>query len=1098
MKKFALLVMLLVGTSITLLAQRTVSGKVTDASGEGVLGANVVVKGTTTGTVTDNNGNYSLQVPSGSNVLVVSYTGFNTQEVTLGASNVVDVSLSEGILLEETVISALGGKRNKSDVVYANQTVSGDELNNVTNRSAINALQGKVAGVKIGQSSGAVGASTRIVLRGETSLTQGNNALIIVDGVPINNSNSSGGGGIGTNGGVNGAQGDRDNYVDFGNRANDINPDDIESMTVLKGPAATTLYGSRGGSGVILITTKTGKKSEKPNITLTASKSIEEVMLLYKYQEEYGSGYESCNGCGGSIKIFAGENFAWGSKFDPNLKVPWTSAPYDPVTHELIPLSNGKIEQLVRPYTAVENNLKNFFEIGQTSRINFRIDGGTDKFNYLFSYTNFNNDGIVLNTELKKHNFQFNGGAKFSEHWSSQFKLNYSKSNQRGATEGGYPFGYSSGTPAMAFVTQTPANIPFHELRDYNSPYHDFKGFYGQYSINPYYILNEQDVRNNVDNVISSASLTYSVNKNLSFTGRLSTNFIISTVTEKNPKFAYSNAYTWADGELVDGGRGPSSTFSLGSYKESSNRYTDLIYDLYGNYTRPLGSDFKLNATLGFNSIEQARREVAGTTVGGLVIPGFYDLSNSSQQARASVLSTLYRLYGFYANANLGYRDFAFLEYSARQDYSSTLPKDANDFFYQAVGVSFVPTNLSSWSTSQINFLKFRASIGTAGKDAPLYRLNSVYNLNPLVLDLGDDFQNRFPFDGQTGAQKSNRIGNPNLKPELSITSEAGLDLGIIKDRVRIEYTFYHINSKDQIVDINIPWSSGYQTMPVNIGRMTNQGHELGLHLYPVSNNRLKWHVYGTWSKNKNKVVEIIKNEVDDDELNIYSSLVHFTGHGTLNLIAVEGQPFGTFKGTDFVYHNGQIVVNANGNPLRSPELAFLGNYQPNFLYNFGTELSWKNFTLNALFDGRDGGLFYSGTKLSTEFNGTASTTVIYDRQPFVIDNSVVKNGDNYDPNTKTTTAYSYFRGLPAAAYLLDASFLKFRELSLYYNIPTKGANSISVGAFARNIKFWVAKENTFADPEVGGVGASSDANGIETTTTPPSRSIGLELRLKF
>ena len=427
--------------------------------------------------------------------------------------------------------------------------------------------------VKIGAASGAVGASTRVVLRGETSLTQGNNALIVVDGVPVNNSSAAGGGGTGK-------AGDRDNYVDFGNRGNDINPDDVESITVLKGPAATTLYGSRGGSGVILITTKKGKRAEKANITLTSSYSVEEAYVLYKPQQEYGSGYATCGGCGGGIDIFMGENFAWGKKFDGQL-IPWTGAPAD-ADGNLIPLNNGKIEQLVRPYSAVKNNIQNFFDIGNTARNSLAISGGTDKFSYYVSYTNFNNEGIVHNTKLNKHNLLLNVGSQFSPKLRSDFSMSYSKIKQRGATEGGYPFGYSSGTPAMAFVTQTPANIPFNELRDYNSPYHDFKGFYGQYSINPYYILDKQDVSNTVDNVISSVSLTFTPIEYLSFTGKVSTNFITSNVTEKGPKFFYDRTLSWSDGELSDF-NSPRNSFSLGSYKESTNRIINLIYDAYGN-----------------------------------------------------------------------------------------------------------------------------------------------------------------------------------------------------------------------------------------------------------------------------------------------------------------------------------------------------------------------------------------------------------------------------------------------------------------------------------------------------------------------------------
>ena len=1104
MKQLLTTLLLVLAVCGSLMAQRKISGTVSGDDGETLIGATVAIKGAAKGTLTDVTGKYSLEVPNGATTLVVSYTGYKTQELSIGVSNAMDVVLESGTNLNEVVITATGLTRNKSDVVYANQTVSSEDLNSVTNKSVLNALQGKVAGVKISSGSGAVGASTRIVLRGETSLTQGNNALIVVDGIPVNNSAASAGSGSETVAGATGKAGDRDNYVDFGNRGNDINPDDIESVTVLKGPAATTLYGSRGGSGVILITTKKGKANDKPRISFSSSYSVEEAYILYKNQERFGSGYATCGGCGGGINIFMGENFAWGSEFNGEM-IPWTAVPAD-ADGNLVPLNNGKIDQLVRPYSAIKNNVQSFFDIGNTARNSLSISGGTDKYTYYVSYTNFNNDGIVHNTKLNKHNLLLNVGSQFSTKLRSDFSMSYSKLNQRGATEGGYPFGYSSGTPAMAFATQTPSNIPFTELRDYNSPYHDFKGFYGQYSINPYYILDKQEVKNSVDNIVSSVSLSFSPIPSLTFVGKVSTNFITSNVTEKNPKFRYERALSWSDGELSDFESPRSgSTFSLGSYKEGTNRIINLIYDAYGTFSKQLSDDFKLTTTLGFNSIDNSNRYVGGLTVGGLVIPEFYDLSNSTQTPRSSAYSSMYRIFGVYSNTSVGYKNWLFAEYSARNDWSSTLPVGNRSFFYQGGGLSIVPSNLSNFEAGPLSFLKFRAGLGSAGKDAPLYRLNSFFGFNPgILVGLGDDYDIRFPFNGVAGARRLNIIGNPDLKPELSVTSEAGIDLGFFKGRIELEYTYYHINSKDQIVDANIPWSSGYSLVPLNIGRMVNSGHELAFRLNPVKTKMFDWRLYGSWSKNKNVVKEIIKNDIDNDELTIISNFLHFAGHGDLNLIAAEGLPFGTFKGTTFEYDpQGRIIVDAQGNPKHSAESQYLGSYQPDFLASLGTELMInKRLSIRALLDGKKGGLFYSGTKLSTENNGTAITTLLNDRQPFVVENSVQEDGSGgYVVNTTETDAYHYFHDQVASTYLLDASYLKLREVAVSYSIPTgkMGAfKSITVGVFAKNLKYWVAKENTFADPEVGGVGGASDAVGLETTTTPTAKSFGAELRLNF
>jgi TonB-linked SusC/RagA family outer membrane protein len=1092
-KVLSLLSVLMLFCALAYGQTRTVTGTVRDEKGEPIPFATITEAGTKNAVQADANGNYSIKIPENAR-LTITASGFTAQTMASANAGTIQLVRSEGPLTE-VVVTALQTRRNRNEVVYANQTVRNEDLNEVVNRSALNALQGKVSGVKIVQASGAPGASTRVVLRGETSLTGGNNALIVVDGVPLNNSSAAGGGGTGK-------LGDRDNYVDFGNRANDINPDDIESMSVLKGPAATSLYGSRGASGVILITTKKGRASNngRPRISVGSSVSTERPYLVMKQQERFGSGYKSCNGCGGGIDIFMGENFSWGAELDGRL-IPWTAVPADEDGH-LIPLNNGKIEQLVRPYSYVENHLADFFDNGVTNRNNVSFDGGTNNYKYFVSYTNFNNKGIIPHTNYYKNNILFNGSANFTEKLTSTFSLNYSKISQRGATEGGYPFGYSSGTPAYSFALQTPVNIPFSELRDYNSPYHDFKGFYGQYSINPYFILDQQNVSNNVDNVLASLALNYQLFKNFTLTGRASTNFSNSSVTENNPQFQYFRALSWSDGELSDF-ESPRENLSLGSYKESVAKRNDLNFDVLGTYSTQINSDFKVSATAGFNSIQQQVRVVGGSTSGGLVIPGFYDLSNSTERAVATNASSKYRLFGAYLNTSVGFKNMLFLEYSARNDWSSTLPKGNRTFFYQAGGVSFIPTNQFNIKNDVLNYLKIRGNVGTTGKDAPLYRLDNYFGLNPLILDYGDDYQIQLPFNGQPGSQRSNTIGNPNLKPELTVTYEGGVDVGLFKDRLNIEYTYYYSDSKDQIVDVNLPWSSGFAIYPLNIGRMVNKGHELAIRATPVKNKLIDWRVFVTFSKNDN-TVKSIADEYGLKELNIYTGLVHFSGHGTLNLVATEGLPFGTFKGTDFVYDpSGNMVVDGTGNPKQSAEQNYLGSYQPDYTGSFGTDFNIKGFSLHALFDGKKGGLFFSGTKMSTEFNGTAATTIINDRQPYVIPNSVVEDGTTFKANTKQTAAYNYFKATPASSYLLDASYLKLRELSLSYTIPSKIINStpfsgVTIGVFAKNLKYWLPEENTFADPEVGGVGGASDAVGIETTTTPTTRSFGVDLRLNF
>jgi TonB-linked SusC/RagA family outer membrane protein len=1104
MRKFLSLLAVLILYGVLAFAQTSsVSGTVKDETGTPVPFATINENGTRNTTVADVSGKFTLKL-KGQGQLTISAAGFQPKTVS-STSDLQNISLVRGQgQLTEVVVTALQTRRNKNEVVYANQTVRNEELNSVVNKSALNALQGKVAGVKISSASGAVGASTRVVLRGETSLTQGNNALIVVDGVPINNSSAFGGGGTGNL--SNGAQGDRDFYTDFGNRANDINPDDIESLTVLKGPSATSLYGSRGSAGVILITTKRGKpgKGKPYKINVGSSYSQERAYIMTKRQSQWGSGYASCGGCGGGIDINMGENFSWGKAFDGELR-PWTAVPAD-ADGNLLPLTNGKIEQLYRPYSAVKDQLASFFDYGNTNRNTVSIDGGSDKLTYYLSYTNFNNNGIMPGTKLNKNNILFNSTATFSDKISTSFSFNYTKLKQRGAIEGGYAFGYASGASSYSNALQSPVDIPFDEIRDYNSPYHDFNGYYGQYTVNPYFLLGEQKIQNNVDNVIASASINYTPVKNLTFTGRASTNFNNSTVTEAYPKFQYNRALSWLDGVLADDGAANSrdkSEFNIGSYKESASKNEQVNIDVLGNYSKKINDNYKIDATVGFNDLDVKRRVVGTNTVGGLIVPGFYDLSNSVENPQSYGVSSHYRLMGAYANLSFGIKNMLFLDYSARKDWSSTLPEGKRGFFYQSGGFSFVPTNYFDIKNNWLSYLKFRGDIGTSGKDAPLYRLDNYFLFNPLILDYGDGYQITAPFNGQPATVKSARIGNPNLKPELTVTYEGGVDIGLFHDRLNIEYTYYNTNSKNQIVDVNLPWSSGANVTALNIGRMVNKGHELAIKATPVRTKSLDWKVAFTFAKNNNKVISIA-DEYKLSELVIYQGLVHFSGHGSLNLVAAEGLPFGTYKATDYVYtSDGQLVVNANGTPKQSSNQVYKGSYQPKFLTSFSSDFTVKGVSFYFLLDAKKGGLFYSGTKLSTEFNGTASTTAMNNRENFIIPNSVTDDGSgHYVANTKAISVYNYLaKALPSSAYLIDASYLKLREVSIGYTLSGKMLNhtpfsNANVSLFGKNLKYWVAKENTFADPEVSGVGGASDAVGIETSVTPTQRSFGLELKL--
>ena len=1058
---------------LTFAQEKTISGTVSDGSGLPLPGATVLIKGTTTGAATDFDGKYSITAKQGA-TLIYSFVGYTTKEITVGTSNTINVQLADDAeTLDEVVVTAFGtSDRNARQVVYANQTVNSEDLMSTPSKNALEALRGKTAGVRLSTGSGSVGASTRIVLRGEGSLTGNNNALIVIDGVAIDNSTTSGGAGASTTG-----------YADFGNRFNDMNPDDIESLTILKGPSATSLYGSRGASGVVLITTKSGRKGEKMKINYNGSSSMETAYVLLQRQSQWGQGYSNAN-------LDSGENWSWGPRVDGVVR-PWTSA--------IDSDGDGSLEALMRPYSAVRNQLKDFFNTGYTQSHSFNLSGATDGFTYFASYGNTNQSGILDNTYYKRNNFTFNSSAKLSDKVQSDFKVSYANVRQNTAQEGSRAF---EGNNAYAMAVQSPINIPFTELRDYKSPFHDINGYWGSYSsVNPYYILNEYGNQAEIDNFLANASITYEILDGLSLKGTYGGN-IVSTQTDVwTPTFFPDTQLFWGDDAQI--GTRNSKHESLGEYINFTNRTFTIDASVLASYNKDLNEDFTLTATAGYNFFQRESKSLTGSSVGGLVVPGVYNLSNSSQTPTSNMNRNQYRIYGFLGNASIGYKNSAFLEFSARNDVSSTLPSENNSFLYGAVGASAVFTDLFNIKNDILNYGKIRGSYGTSGKDAGIYLLNSYFVGNPTIADLGD-YPLFFPKNGVPGFTIGNQIGNPGLKPELTTTYEVGADLGFFNSKVNISYTYYYSNHEDQIVTINLPRSTGYTTTTSNIGKMTNKGHELTLSLKPLNGvvDGLDFELFGTYSKNENEVVKI-----SDDIDELTTGQFGFAGGTTISLVAKEGLPFGTFKGNDYKYNDqGQVIVDPNtGYPVYADD-NYLGNYQPDYLMSFGANAQYKGFGFRILFDMKQGGYFASQTSYNSHFNGTAVNTTRFNREPFIFPNSVVDNGDGtFSENTNIITEEQYWTDFdaPVTDHLIDASYLKLREVELSYTFPKKMLDNVfltnaRIALFGKNLKFWLPDGNKYADPEVNGPALTGNAVGIETTQTPSASSLGLNIQLSF
>jgi TonB-linked SusC/RagA family outer membrane protein len=1046
MRKTILLCAVAVFIAAQLFAQRLVTGKVTDSkNGTPIAGASIVVKGSKTGTQSDAGGNFSINVTNNA-VLVISAINYKTQELLPANDVSLDVKLVEQATeLTAVVVTANSIKREARSIGYAATTINNAELTKGKDRSVLNSLQGKVAGVQITSSSGGVGSSTRIVFRGGTSITGNNQALIVVDGIPIDNSQND-------------ANDNLNNQVDAGNRGNDINPDDVESVTLLKGPAAAALYGTRAANGALIITTKNGKslRGKKSEVIVSSSYNFESILRIPEYQNTYGQG--------GQKAPDSRENFSWGPKFDGILK-PWGQ------------VVDG--EQRVKPYVGLKNNVKEFFNIGGTFTNNVSFAQSNDKNSFFVSFNNVDQKGIMPGTEYNRTSVKLTGTADISDKVYTSATINYIRSKGDLSVQG-------QGASPYDQILQTPRDISLLELRDYKNKFNDLNGFYGAYTINPWYFLGEDSYTSTVDRVLGNAQVGYKPVKWIDISLRVGTDVSGDKRVQITSKRIIDQA-----------GQNGANQFP-GTYSEGTINVREFTSDLMAAGKRKLSDNLTLSVLLGHN-IRQRTFETNFGTINSLTIPGFYNLANSAQPPVAANLKTLRRLYGVYSDVNLAWKNYLFLGLTARNDWSSTLPKGGNNFFYPSVNASFVFTDAFKLP-DVISFGKLKASAAQVGNDANVYLLESVFNTGTVT----DGFQNsqiNFPLNGIAGFSQANAIGNPNLKPEITTSYEFGLEFGLFKNRFNTEITYYNNRSKNQIITVPIAPTSGYTTQTLNAGLVTNKGVELLLKGIPVSKRNFSWELTGTFTKNTNEVVELFPGT---ERLALPGG---FTGAA---LVAQVGQPYGSFYGASFLRDpQGRVVVDGTtGYPITDPESKIHGNVQPDFLVGLNNAFSYKAFSLSFLFDARKGGVFYSRTQALQEFVGTDPRTLLNDREPFIVPNSVIQDANGkFTENTtvKVQNAENYwttFSSPNAMEHLIDASFIKLREVAFNYRLPKTWLkkmpfSSATVGLSGRNLFLWAPKENTYSDPEANSFG-TGNVQGYEYGTIPSLRNYGVNVRIVF
>lgn len=1056
----------------SVMAQRTVTGVVTSADdGEPIFGANVVEEETTNGTTTDFEGNFSLVVSDTAENLVFTYVGLQRQILpidTAAAMNVV-MQVDENVF-DDVVITAIAIQREKSSLGYATTTVDNEAITRAADRSPIEALRGKVSGVNISSTSGDPGASTRIVLRGGSSILGNNQALIVVDGVPIDNSNF----GAGTD--LNAQADVLNNNFDAGSRANDLNPQDIESITVLKGPAAAALYGSRAANGALIITTKSGQKTARGTkqfkVSVNSNFTFSNILKYPEFQDEYGQG-------GGKFPD-SRENWSWGPKYDDQIR-PWGQEV----------LIDGVPRRKVKPYSALPNNVREFFDVGRTYNNNVSIEGGTDKASYYLSYNSFINKGVIPTTGYDRNSLRFNVAYNFSEKLSSTATFSYVK------TQGDLVLQGQGDYSVYNQVLQTPRDISLLELKDLTDPFNQPETYYGAYTINPWYVLENQKITNNVDRFSSTTSLTYAPVKWLDFTGRFGADVYTDSRFEKLAKFEYDNQGFHYQ--------------NVGRYAEDiyrSNIYnSDIIVSAGHQFDFGLGID----ALVGNNIFSTSLKNTYARTA-GLNIEDFYNLANSVDRPITDNTLSERRTVGVYGDLGLNYKKFVYLNFTARNDWSSTLPEDDRSYFYPSVNASFVLTEVVDIAPKILSYAKIRAGFakaGSGGEDP--YQLKNVYS-ESIIEDGFFESEIRQPYPSGPGSDQlvgaytvSNFLRNPQLRPEQVTSWEVGTELSFWGDRLNIDFTYYNSESKDLILtESEIAPSSGYQYSVINAGSQVNKGVELAVGFIPVSlKNGFKWEIYGTFTRNRNEVTDLPEG-VEQISLGGLSDLL---------IVAREGEPYGTFYGiTALRDPQGRVVVDTSGpttgQPIMNDEPQLLGSYQPDWFGSLGTSLSWKGLKFTILFDTRQGGKIWSRTMDLQEFLGTSPNTLNNDREDFIVPNSVVATSDGgYAENTSFHADHqdywTIYNNADRGAHLLPASFTKLREISISYSLPakvmkkTKYIAGIEFRVYGNNLALWTPKENTFIDPETSSYG-TGNAQGFEYGTTPSLRSWGFGLKVDF
>ena len=1059
-------------------AQTTVRGSVKDDQGLPLPGANVLVQGTDRGTTTNMDGNFVLETMAGDEALVFSFVGFTPQILPLDGRASYAVVLASGELIDEVVVTALGVRRSEKSLGYAIQKVDGKSVSEVPAVNVVNGLNGKLAGVNIQGSSAGPTASANITIRGENSLSGDNQALFVVNGMPITNGLFSPGDGL------NGST-----TIDFGNAAQIINPDDIAEVSVLKGPAAAALYGTRAANGVILITTKTGKGKEGWGVNVNTTTTVSDILKLPDYQQEYGVGgngkysYNSGSIYTGDYYDAFGEN--WGPRLDGTPIRQWNS--------------NGEAV----PFVSGGDNVRDFFQPGVTSRNHVAITNQSEGSDFRMAYTNLASRGIVPNTDLGRQTISMSTGQELGEKLRVRSNINYVRSESDNVPNAGY----DESSSIMYNWIWFPRNTPIADLENYWKPGLENvqqANVEELWTNNPWFLVNENTNSFEANRLFGNALVEWDWSDKLSL--RFRQGFDIS-----NDHREFRRAMS-------------TKSVLLGSYREDelsfqeSNSEILLSYDGV-DYDKDFNSSFKVGGNIMRQSSNTLRANAPQ-----LLIPGIYNLGNSRTGVITDQFEYQKGINSVFGLANFSYKNYLYLDVTGRNDWSSTLPTDNNSYFYPSASLSVIVSDMVDLDpNSSLSFAKVRAAYAQVGGDTDPYRIRNIYAY--------DNAWGEYPVAGESA-----QLNNAQLRPERTNSLEFGLDLRFLEGRVGVDVAWYNLVSTDQIVNLPLASTSGYTSRIVNSGEIQNRGVELVLNATPVENDNLVWTSTLNVTHNRSTVLSL------PDEISTYQMVADIypnDGGQDLSLEAQEGMALGQLVGLGFQRDEDGNIIHENGLPLLTDEKVSAGTYQPDALIGWNNQVRMGRFVASALLSAQIGGKIYSRTHALTATGGAITNnddplldlSTLEGRETYDVSygedgvpvytavdpNSwgVIGPGVMYDDagnlvaNTESAATRDYFYAyygngfsrdnIEAATY--DATYLKLRELRFGYALPQSfadklGASSATVSLVGRNL--WLWSKVPSIDPETYSIRGGAFVPGFESTSLPSTRTIGFSLQANF